>query len=183
MVADEAGNCQETLEKAWKNKYDVILLDICMPGRSGLEIIKDLKTSTNKCNVLVLSAYPEEQYAVRALKLGASGYLIKKSAPEELVAAIKKVSHGKKYISNAVAESLALFIEENGEKKPHERLSAREYQVMCMIASGMSVKDIADKLMLSVKTVSTHRTRILEKTGLKNNAGIIRYAVKQELVE
>ena len=182
IVVDEAGNCQEALNKSCKTEYDVILLDVCMPGRSGIEIIKDLKNGAKKSNVLVLSAYPEEQYALSALKSGASGYLVKKSAPEELIAAIKKVSTGRKYISASLAERLAFAIDENEDKKPHEKLSVREFQVMCMLASGRTVKEIAKKLFLSVKTISTHRSRILEKTGMKNNAEIIHYAVKEGLI-
>jgi two-component system, NarL family, invasion response regulator UvrY len=183
VVVDEASNGQEVLDKALKNEHDVILLDISMPGRSGLDILKQLKTERPKTAVLVLSMYSEEQYALRALKAGASGYLTKESAPDRLIEAIRKVSEGRKYISASVAEKLAFNLELGEEKPPHENLSDREYQVMCMIASGKTVKEIAEELALSVKTISTYRTRILEKTGLKNNAALTHYAMQKRLVE
>ena len=182
LVSGEAGTSQETLNQIWKKKFDVVLLDISMPGRSGLEIIKEIKAEGSKTSVLVLTAYPEEQYAMRALKSGASGYLVKKSAPEELVTAIKKVSTGGKYISASLAEKLAFNLE-SGDTDPHEKLSNREYQIMCMIASGKPVNAIAKELSLSVKTVSTHRTRLLEKMEMGNNAEITHYAIKQGLVD
>lgn len=181
-VVDEVETGQDVLKKVWKNQYDVVLLDISMPGRSGLEIIPEIRENGPKNRVLVLSAYPEEQYAVRALKSGASGYVVKKSAPEELVAAIKKVANGRRYVSVELAEKLAFDLQSSDEA-PHEKLSNREFQVMSMIASGNTVKEIGDVLSISVKTVSTHRTRILEKMDLKNNSAIIRYAVKNQLVE
>jgi len=181
-VTDEAGTSQEIFNKIDTNNYDVILLDIAMPGRSGIEIIKDLKSEKPGTSVLVLTYYPEEHYAVRALKAGASGYLMKKSAPDELLEAIKTVSGGRKYLSASVAERLAYELEQDGEKTPHERLSDREYQIMCMIARGKTVTAIAGELCLSVKTISTHRSRILKKMGMKNNAEIIYYAIKQGLV-
>jgi two-component system invasion response regulator UvrY len=183
VVVDEASNGQEVLDKALKNEHDVILLDISMPGRSGLDILKQLKTERPRTAVLVLSMYSEEQYALRALKAGASGYLTKESAPDRLIEAIRKVSEGRKYISASVAEKLAFNLEMGEEKPPHENLSDREYQVMCMIASGKTVKEIAEELALSVKTISTYRTRILEKTGLKNNAALTHYAMQNRLVE
>ncbi len=183
VVVDEASNGQEVLDKALKNEHDVILLDISMPGRSGLDILKQLKTERPRTAVLVLSMYSEEQYALRALKAGASGYLTKESAPDRLIEAIRKVSEGRKYISASVAEKLAFNLELGEEKPPHENLSDREYQVMCMIASGKTVKEIAEELALSVKTISTYRTRILEKTGLKNNAALTHYAMQNRLVE
>jgi len=178
-VTDEAGTSQEIFNKIDTNNYDVILLDIAMPGRSGIEIIKDLKSEKPGTSVLVLTYYPEEHYAVRALKAGASGYLMKKSAPDELLEAIKTVSGGRKYLSASVAERLAYEVEQAGEKTPHERLSDREYQIMCMIARGQTVTAIAYELCLSVKTISTHRSRILKKMGMKNNAEIIYYAINK----
>jgi len=181
-VIAEAETCQETLSKVNSDKYDVILLDLSMPGRGGLEIINEIRKSKHQPPVLILTAYTEEQYALRALKSGASGYLVKKSAPHELVTAIKKVSSGGKYISLALAEKLAFSLAFD-EKFPHEVLSNREYQVMSMIASGKMVNEIAKELALSVKTISTHRARILKKMGMKSNAEITYYAIKQGLVD
>ncbi len=183
VVLDEAKNGQEVLDKIQQNEHDVVLLDISMPGRSGLDVLKQIKSERPKTAVLVLSMYSEEQYALRALKAGASGYLTKESAPDKLIEAIRKVSEGRKYISPSVAEKLAFNLELGEEKPPHESLSDREYQVMCMIASGKTVKEIASDLALSVKTISTYRTRILEKMGLRNNSALTHYAVQNRLVE
>ncbi|MGE5301179.1 MAG: response regulator [Acidobacteriota bacterium] len=183
IVVDEASNGQEVLGKVWENDYDVVLLDISMPGRSGLDILKQLKNERPKLAVLVLSMYSEEQYAIRALRAGASGYMTKESAPDELIEAIRKVSTGRKYISPTVAEKLAVSLEANDERPAHENLSDREYQVMCMIASGKTIKTIAGELSLSVKTVSTYRTRILEKMRMKNNAELTHYSIQNRLVE
>jgi two-component system invasion response regulator UvrY len=183
VVADEASNGQEVLAKVWNNDYDVVLLDISMPGRSGIDILKQLKGERPKLPILILSMYSEEQYAMRALRAGASGYMTKESAPDELIVAIRKVSQGRKYVSPSLAEKLAISLEVGEEKPPHELLSDREYQVMCMIASGKTIKEIADELSLSVKTISTYRSRILEKLGLKTNAAITHYAVQNKLVE
>lgn len=182
-VVDEASNGQEVLEKVYKKDFDVLLLDISMPGRSGLDILNELKNQYPKLAVLVLSIHPEEQYAMQVLKAGASGYLTKKSAPDELVYALQKVSTGGKYVSASLAEKLASALETGGEKPPHETLSPREYEVMRKIASGKTVAEIAKELFLSPKTISTYRTRILEKMGLKNNAELIRYAIKKQLVD
>ncbi len=183
MVGDEASNGQEALEKVRKDDFDVVLLDISMPGRSGLEILKELKSEKPELSVLILSMHPEEQYAVRVLKAGASGYLTKESAPEELIAAIKKASKGRKYVSSSLAEKLALYLEIDNERPLHENLSDREYEVMRMIASGKTITEIAGKLFLSVKTISTYRSRILEKMGMKSNAELTHYALKNRLVE
>ena len=183
LVAGEASNGQQVFELVRKGDWDVVLLDIAMPGRGGMDTLKELKIEKPELPVLVLSMYPEEQYAVRALKAGAAGYLTKESAPEELISAIRKVSDGGKYVSPSLAEKLAIHLERDKEKAVHEILSDREYQVMLMIASGMSVKEIADKLSLSVKTISTNRMRIMNKMGTKNNAEIIHYAIKQGLVD
>ena len=183
MVGDEASNGQEALEKVRKSDFDVVLLDISMPGRSGLDILKELKSEKPELAVLILSMHPEEQYAVRVLKAGASGYLTKESAPDELVAAIRKASTGRKYVSSSLAEKLALYLEIDDERPLHETLSDREYEVMRMIASGKTISEIAKKLFLSVKTISTYRSRILEKMRMKSNAELTHYAIKNRLVE
>jgi DNA-binding NarL/FixJ family response regulator len=180
---DEAGNGQEALERVAKNDYDAVLLDISMPGKSGLDVLKELKGQKPKLSVLVLSIHPEEQYAVRVLKAGASGYLTKESAQDELINAVKKISTGRKYISASLAERLALDLERDAERPLHENLSDREYQVMCMIASGKTVKKIAKELFLSVKTVSTYRARLLDKMRMKNNAELTYYAIKHRLID
>jgi len=182
-VRGEASNGQEALEKVRKGDFDIVVLDISMPGRSGLDILKQLKDEKPELSVLVLSMYPEEQYAVRVLRAGASGYLTKESAPEELIAAIRKASKGGKYISSSLAEKLASDLEIDVEKPLHETLSDREYQVMRMIASGKTVKEIGEELFLSVKTISTYRSRILEKMKMKSNAELTHYAIKYRLVE
>jgi two-component system, NarL family, invasion response regulator UvrY len=182
VVADEAGNGREVLEKVRKSDFDMVLLDISMPGRDGLEILKELKSLRPKLPVLMLSMYPEEQYAVRSLRSGASGYLTKDSAPDELIAAIRKVCSGGKYVSASLAEKLVHKLGVDVEKPLHEALSDREYQVMCMIASGKTVKEIGEELSLSVKTVSTYRSRILDKMRLKGNAELTRYAIDNRLV-
>jgi DNA-binding NarL/FixJ family response regulator len=182
LVADEASNGQEVLQLIGKKDYDLVLLDISMPGRSGLEILKDLKSEKPKLPVLILSIYPEEQYAIRALRAGASGYMTKASAPNELILAIRKISEGGKYISASLAEKLAYYLDGDAAKPPHETLSDREYQVMLMIASGKTVTEIANELCLSVKTISTYRTHIREKMKMKNNAEITLYAVQNKLV-
>jgi len=181
-VKDEAQNGSETLKKVAENEYDVVLLDISMPGRSGLEVLEDIKTQHPKLAVLILSMHPEEQYAVRALRAGASGYLTKASAPQELIGAIRKVAGGGKYVTSSLAEKLADELEIDTEKLPHERLSNREHQVMLMIAEGKSVSDIADELCLSVKTISTYRTRVMSKMGMKKNAELTLYAVHNKLI-
>ncbi len=183
MVADEAGNGQEALQKIREGNFDVVLLDISMPGRSGLEVLKDIRAERPKLPVLILSMHSEEQYAVRTLRAGASGYLTKASAPDELIGAIRKVSRGRKYVTASLAEKLALELDADSRKPPHELLSDREYQVMLMLASGKSVKEIADELCLSVKTISTYRSRILEKMNMKKNAELTLYAVQNGLVD
>ena len=183
VVAGEAVDGQKVLEQVRKEEWDLILLDISMPGRGGIDTLKAIKIEKPKLPVLVLSMYPEEQYAVRALKAGASGYLTKESAPEELIEAIRKVSQGGRYISAALAESLAFHVVANSEMSLHDTLSNREYQVMIMLASGKTVKEIANDLSLSVKTISTNRVRALRKLGMKNNAELTYYAIKHELVK
>jgi len=183
VVADEASNGWEVLSKVRASQYDVVLLDISMPGGNGVDILRQLKNEKPGLHVLILSIHPEEQYAVRALKAGASGYLTKDSAPDELVAAIRKVSVGGKYVSSSLAEKLASDLEKKNAELPHKALSDREYQVMCMIASGSTVTEIAGELSLSVKTISTYRSRILEKMNMRNNAELTHYAIKNRLVE
>lgn len=182
-VCDEAASGAETLAKIRKREYDVVLLDISMPGRSGLEVLKDIKAEHPKQPVLILSMHAEEQYAVRALRAGASGYLTKASAPDELIGAIRKVSYGRKYVSASLAEKLAFALDIDTNKPPHETLSDREYQVMLMIASGKSVKEIAAELCLSVKTISTYRARVMEKMKMKKNAELTLYAVRNRLMD
>ncbi|OHE58079.1 MAG: DNA-binding response regulator [Thermodesulfovibrio sp. RBG_19FT_COMBO_42_12] len=182
-VVAEASNGEDVLEKVSANKYDVILLDISMPGRSGLDILRQLKIEKPKLPIMMLSVHPEEQYAVRALRAGASGYLTKESAPDELIAAIRKISQGRKYVSSSLAEKLAYELGIDVKKLRHEVLSDREFQVMCMFASGKTVKEIAAELSISIPTIRTYRIRILEKMKMKNIAEIIHYAVKQGLVD
>ena len=183
VVADEAGNGREVLALVARRDYDVILLDISMPEKTGLEVLKELKAVNPRIPVLILSIYPEEQYAIRALKAGASGYLTKASAPDELISAIRKVSRGGKYISSSLAEKLAYEVGGDAGKAPHETLSDREYQILLLIASGKTVSDIAGEMCLSVKTVSTYRSRILDKMKMKNNAELTTYAIRNKLVE
>jgi len=182
-VRDEAENGIETLKKISEQAFDVVLLDISMPGRGGLEILEDIKARNPKLPVLILSMHPEEQYAVRALKAGASGYLTKASAPQELIGAIRKAAQGGKYVTASLAEKLAGQLKTDAEKLPHELLSNREHQVMLMLAGGKSVTDIADELCLSVKTISTYRTRVMSKMGMKKNAELTLYAVHNKLIQ
>jgi two-component system, NarL family, invasion response regulator UvrY len=181
QVVAEANNAQEVLDTLPKLPVDVLVLDIGMPGRSGLEILQELRQHYPKLPVLILSQYPEEQIAVRAIRAGAAGYLNKESAPEQLVDAVRRVFQGRKFLTATLAELLAVTLE-GGVGEPHEALSDREYQVLRMIASGKTVSDIAGELNLSVKTVSTYRTRILEKMNLKNNAELTRYAIQNKIV-
>lgn len=183
IVADEASNGQEVMALVKKRDYDLILLDISMPGRSGLEVLKDLKSEYQKLPVLILSIYPEEQYAVRAFRAGASGYLTKASAPNELISAIRKIVHGGRYVSESLAEKLTYYLDRDTTKPLHDSLSDREYQVLLLLGSGKTVKEIAEMLFLSVKTISTYRTHILEKMKMKNNAEITLYVVKNKLIE
>jgi DNA-binding NarL/FixJ family response regulator len=180
---DEAGNGQEALDKVKTGKFDVVMLDISMPGMNGLETLAELKKLKPTLPVLILSIYPEEEYAVRALKGGASGYLTKKSAPDELITAIKKIVRGERYISPSLAEFLATHLAEGKDKPLHEGLSNREFKVMRMIASGRSLKEIAGEMSLSPKTISTFRTRILQKMEMKSNAELIQYSLKNNLLE
>jgi DNA-binding NarL/FixJ family response regulator len=183
VVADEASSGHEVLDKALKNDYDVIVLDIIMPGISGLDVLKQLKTYKPELPVLVLSMYPEQQFAVRFIRAGAAGYLTKESASEELIEAIRTVSSGKKYITGTLAERLASELETGQQRQLHEKLSDREYQVMRMIASGRTVKQIAAELFLSEHTVRTYRSRILEKMRMKIDTELTQYAIKNNLID
>ncbi len=179
----EARTAQETLEQVRRQDWDVVILDISMPGKSGLDILEDLKRLRPRMPILLLSMHPEQQFARRALKSGAAGYLTKDSVTDELKEAVKKIVGGGRYVSAALAEKLAVDLRQGADTPLYELLSDREFQVLRMIASGKTVKDIAEDLSLSVKTVSTYRGRILEKTGMKTNAELIRYALESQLVD
>jgi two-component system invasion response regulator UvrY len=181
-VIGEARNAEEMMDQVRDRHWTIVILDVGMPGKGGLDALKELKQLRPKLPVLVLSAYPEDQLALRMLKAGASGYLTKDSAPTELVHALRKIIAGGKYVSAAVAELLALNLESDSEKPLHEQLSDREYQVMCLIAVGKSLKEIADDLCVSISTINTYRARILEKMQLKNNTELTHYALKNGLV-
>jgi two-component system invasion response regulator UvrY len=182
IVTGEAANGVEAIEKIEAEKFDVVVLDIAMPGRGGIDVLKNIKQQKPTLPVLILSMYPEDQYAIRVLKAGAAGYLTKESASEQLIAAVRRIYEGHKYISPELAEKLADALDENYPKTGHETLSDREFQVLRLIGSGMTVSEIATELALSVKTISTNRTRILKKMGMKNNAELIGYAIKHGLV-
>jgi DNA-binding NarL/FixJ family response regulator len=183
LVTGEADDGAEALRLARQQTWDVFLLDVSMPNRNGIDTLKQLKKEFPRLPVLILSMHPEEQYAVRALKAGASGYLTKQSAPELLVTAIRQVASGKKYVSPAVAQQLAEAISDDTEKSPHERITDREYQVLVLISAGNTLTQIAENLNLGVATVSTYRARLLEKMGLKSTAELIRYGLEHGLVE
>jgi DNA-binding NarL/FixJ family response regulator len=182
-VTGEAQNGQEVLRRVREDDFDVLLLDMSMPGKSGVELIKQVHSEKPKLRILVLSMHEEEQYAVRALKAGAAGYLTKESASDQLVAAIRKVAAGGVFISSAVGEQLALGAMAQTDGPPHTALSDREYQVFEMLVAGKSVTDIAERLNLSVKTVSTHKARIMQKMNMTNQAELIRYAIGHRLVD
>ena len=179
----EAGTAQETLECVQRQGWDMVVLDISMPGKSGFEILGELKRLRPGLPVLFLSVHPEEQYARRALKSGAAGYVTKESVPSELKEAVRRVLAGGHYVSATLAEKLAVDLMKGSDLPIHELLSDREFEVLRMLGKGKTVKTIADQLFLSVKTVSTYRARILKKTGLKNTAELIRYAVRAHLVD
>ena len=183
-VTGEAGNGQEVLASVRKHDYDVLVLDMSMPGRSGIELIRQVKDEKPKLRVLVLSMHAEAQYAVRAIRAGASGYLTKDSAADQLVAAIRRIAAGGAYVTPETAERLALDFNRPAEDAaPHTLLSDREFQVFQMIVAGRTIGDIAQALSLSVKTVSTHKTRIMEKMNLDNQSALVRYAVRHKLVD
>ncbi|HEV7856410.1 MAG TPA: response regulator transcription factor [Herminiimonas sp.] len=183
VVAGHAENSNEAIRLSRDGDCDVLLLDISMPDRSGIEVLKQVKKETPKIAVLMLSMHREDQYAIRSLKAGASGYLNKQSAPAELVNAIRQVASGRKYVSAALAQELANQINDDHETPLHETLSDREYQTLTMIASGKTVSDIAEELVLSVKTISMYRSRLLQKMKLRHNAELTHYAIKNRLVD
>ena len=182
-VVGEATLAAEVLPKVAQTKPDLLLLDISMPGRSGLDVLIEMGREHPSVPVLILSLHTEDQYALRTLKTGAAGYLTKESAPDQLIAAIRKVASGGRYLSTSLAERLAMNLISDKSANPHEILSNREFQVFRMIALGKTVTQIAEELMLSVKTISTNRTRILEKMNMKNNAEITQYALQHDLIE
>lgn len=183
-VAGEAETAAEVLQLARIEDWDVIVLDITMPGgKNGLDLLPELKQIRPAAKVLILSMHAEEQFAVRALKGGASGYITKQSAPTELIRALRKVQSGGKYLSQSIAEQLALFVSDDANVPPHERLSEREFQVMRSMALGKTLREIADELFLSEKTVGTYRVRIMEKMNMTRNAELVRYAVQNQLID
>jgi DNA-binding NarL/FixJ family response regulator len=182
VIFGEAKTAQETVDCVRRQDWEIVILDISMPGKSGLDILDDVRRLRPKLPVLFLSMHPEEQYARRALKSGAAGYLTKDSIPEELKEAVRRILTGGRYVSATLAERLAFDLRKGADTPLHELLSAREFQVLRMIASGKSVKEIANDIALSVKTVSTYRARILQKTGMKTTAELIRYALQTQLV-
>ena len=184
IVVGEAANAEDAIRLVDGQEWDVVVLDISMPGRSGLDALKEIKKIRPNLPVLILSIHPEDEFATRVLRAGASGYMTKETAPDELVNAINKVVAGGKYVSAALAEKLASDLEKDlGGAPPHKRLSDREYEVLLLIASGHTISEIAEDLSLSVKTISTYRARILEKTDLKGNADLVRYAITHGLVD
>ena len=178
----EACNTHELLELVSKERWDILVLDLAMPGGNTLEALKQIKHDHPRLPVMILSMFPEDQYAVRTIRAGAAGYLNKESAPEELVQAIRKILHGGQYISPAVADELVLFARNDDDQPIHKRLSDREYQVLCLLAAGRKVKDIAAELALSAKTVSTYRARLLLKMNMQTNAELTHYAIEYGLV-
>ena len=177
----EASSGMEAMNLIWKNKYDLILLDISMPGQNGLQTLKLIKKHDKTIPVLMLSMHSEEQYAMRSIKAGASGYMTKDTASSQLVTAIRKINKGRKFISSEVAELLTTDIFHNEEKEPHEHLSDREFEILKMIARGMTTKHIAEELSISPKTVSTYRRRILDKLNMRNNSDLIHYVIDYQL--
>jgi len=178
----EASDARQALEQLRKKAWDLALIDINLPGKNGLDLLKELKDQWPKLPVLVLSGHPEDQFAVRVLKAGAGGYMTKESAPEELAKAIRKILGGGRYVSPALAEKLALGLRKDLTRTPHETLSDREYEVMSRIALGKTVTEIAEELSLSAKTISTYRARVLEKLDVRNSAEIVQYAIRNGLV-
>ncbi len=182
-AVDESIDGIDTMAKIEKNEYDLIIMDVSMPGISGMDVLKKMKEANNKVAVLILSVHPEEQYAIQAFKLGASGYLCKDSIYEEIVAAVRKIISGGKYISSVLAEKIIPGDLFDNLEMPHNNLSEREFQIMCLIARGKSVKKIAEQLIISDKTVSTYRSRILKKMGMNTNAELTYYAIKNNMIE
>lgn len=180
-IVGEATNGHEVLERVRAGGFDILMLDLSMPGKSGIELIKQVKDESPKLRVLVLTMHEEDQYAVRAIRAGASGYLTKESAPSQLVSAIRRLAEGRLYISPNVAEQLALDVQPRHDEAPHKHLSDREYEVFQLLVQGRSVSDIAALLHLSVKTVSTHKTRTLQKMSAASVADLVRYAIRHRL--
>jgi len=178
----EAQNAHDLMGLVGSERWDIVVLDLNMPGGNGLEALKQIKSDRPLLPVLILSMFPEDQYAVRTLRAGAAGYLNKESAPEELVLAIRKILHGGEYISSSVADELVFYARNKDDQQLHKYLSDREYQVLCLIASGKEVKEISTELSLSAKTISTYRARLLEKMNMKTNAEITHYAIQNGLV-
>lgn len=179
----EAASGRDTLDQLRTREWDLVLLDIFMPDQSGLDILRHIQNEYPKVRVLILSGLPEKQYAVSVLRAGASGYLPKESAPEDLIKAVQTVLAGRRYVSPEVAELLVAGMDKDPGSQQHERLSAREFQVLSKLAAGRAVSEIADELQLSVKTVSTYRSRVLEKMGLKTNADLTSYALRHGLIQ
>jgi two-component system invasion response regulator UvrY len=182
-ICGEAGNAQQVLSEVQRENWDLVILDVTMPGRSGLDVLRELRRLRPKLPVLVLSVHPEDQLGTRVLKAGASGYMNKESAPEELIKAVRKVLEGSAYVSPALAERLALDLRENGGRHLHVSLSEREFEVLRMLATGKTATEIAEELHLSVPTVSTHRAHILAKMNMTTTAALISYAVHNRLVD
>ena len=182
-LVGETSNPFEVVDQIQKNKCDILILDLSMPGKSGLDVLKEIKTFVPEVKVLIMTMMPESQFAKRTLKAGASGYLTKDSAGEELITAIRRIAGGRKYVTQALAEKLADDLDDSSEKPPHEILSDREFQILKMMAKGKSQTDIADELSISISTVNTYRGRILEKLGLHSNAELIHYAFLNNLIE
>lgn len=182
-VWGEAENSETLMKLLEKDKWDIVILDINMPGRNGLEILKDIKLLYPDLPVLILSMFSEEQYGIRAIKAGASGYLKKVSAPDELVQAIRRIVSGRKYITETLAEKLAENLSEPKVNSPHEKLSDREFEIMCNIAQGKSAEEIAEELSISVNTFYTYRNRILEKLSMRSNVEITQYAIRNKLID
>jgi DNA-binding NarL/FixJ family response regulator len=182
-VDAEAGSGAELMQKMEGKRFDVVILDISLQDMNGLDVVKALQASGSKAAILILSMHPEEHYALRALKAGAAGYLQKESVPEELINAIRKIARGGKYVTPSLAERLAYQLEPDAEKSPHDLLSDREYQVLCLLASGKGVKEIAAELAVSPPTVATYRSRILAKLNLTTTVDLVRYALTNGLVE
>jgi len=181
-VIEEVSDAEDLFKKVIMESWDVVISDISMPGRSGLEALQQIRQDHPKLPILILSVHPEDQYAIRVLKAGASGYLTKDSAPEELVKAVNQLLLGKKYITSSIAEKLATTLDQNAEKKLHEYLSDREFEVMKQLAAGKSVSEIAEKMSLSVTTISTYRARIMTKMNLKTNADLTLYSIEQKIL-
>ncbi len=182
-LIDEANDAESGIQKTISKEYDIVISDLTMPGRSGLELLQHMKQHFPKIPVLILSIHPEEQYAIRTLKSGASGYLSKDTATAELIAAVQKILNGRRYISAAIAERIADELDKNpADKAPHELLSDREFEVFKLLAAGVAVSDIAEKFAISLSTVSTYRARVLLKMGFKSNAELTRYAMNHQLI-